>query len=263
MIPTATPSLCCKNATEAIAFYEKAFGAVVTEKYDDKGKVGHAELNIQGAAVYLADEYPDYGFVSPKPGPEKAFAVNLLIANVDELTKQAQAAGATVERAPKDEFYGHRVATLLDPYGHRWTLHTPLQEKHYGARKGFHAVTPYLIFEKGVEAMEWYAKALGATEIGRHLDGTGRLVHGEISVGDSPIMISEECKEYPGQKNPKRYGGSPAQLFVYTGEPDAVIARAIEHGAKLVLPIEDRPYGRGGGIEDPFGYTWWINSHKE
>jgi PhnB protein len=263
MIPVAIPHLCCRDAAGAVEFYKKAFGAVETMRYEEGGKVGHSELNIQGAVVYLADEYPDYNFLSPQTVGGTGMVVSLLIADVDELTRRAEAAGAKVEREPRDEFYGQRTSTLLDPYGHRWTLRTPLQEKHYGARKGFHAVTPYLIFEKGVEAMEWYGKALGAVEIGRHLDGAGRLVHGEISVGDSPVMICEECAEYPGQKSPKRYGGSPAQLFLYTKDPDGVAARAVEHGAKVVLPVEDRPYGRGGGVEDPFGYTWWINDHKE
>ena len=130
-------------------------------------------------------------------------------------------------------------------------------------REGFHTLTPYMIFDDPGKAIDYYKQAFGATEIGRHVDGKGGIRHAEIIIGDSPMMLCGTTPDYPSMKAPSSYGGSPAQLFIYASDPDAMIQAAVDAGGRIVLEIADRPYGRGGGVEDPFGYTWWINSHKE
>ena len=121
----ATPYLCCKGAAGAIDFYKKAFGATETMRLAEPGgKIGHAEIKIGKAVIMMADEYPDFGAISPQTLGGTAVTIHLYVEDVDALVKQAAAAGAKVERPPTDEFYGDRAATLSDPYGHRWMLAT-------------------------------------------------------------------------------------------------------------------------------------------
>ena len=115
----------CRGAAGAIEFYKKAFSA--TEVYrlaGPDGKIAHAEIKIGNGVIMLADEYPDFGSVSPQSLGGTAVTIHLYVNDVDALVRQASAAGATVARPPTDEFYGDRAATLVDPYGHRWMFAT-------------------------------------------------------------------------------------------------------------------------------------------
>jgi PhnB protein len=129
--------------------------------------------------------------------------------------------------------------------------------------EGYHSVTPYLIFSGASDAIAFYKKALGAEEILR-MDGLGgRIHHAEISIGDSRIMLADEHPEIQAL-SPKTIGGSPVTIHLYVEDVDAAVARAVAAGAKLVRPVADQFYGdRTGGVEDPFGYRWFIATHKE
>lgn len=129
-------------------------------------------------------------------------------------------------------------------------------------REGFHTLSPYMIFEDALAAFEYYKKAFGAEEISCHKDLQGIVRHAELRIGDSPLMLCNMVPEFPEMKAPSKYGGSPMQLFVYCDDADAMFNRAVEHGAKVLMPMDDKEYGRTGGVEDPFGYTWWITTHK-
>jgi PhnB protein len=129
-------------------------------------------------------------------------------------------------------------------------------------REGFSTITPYMIFEDANAAFDYYKKAFDANEISCHRDDAGLIRHAELRIADSPIMLCNMVPEFPEMKAPSKYGGSPMQLFVYCDDADAWFHRAVEHGAKVVMPMDDKDYGRTGGIEDPFGYTWWITTHK-
>ena len=121
----ATPYLCCREAAKAIDFYKKAFGATEASRLAEPGgKIGHAQIKIGKAIIMLSDEYPDFGAVSPQSLGGSAVTIHLYVKDVDALVSQAAAAGATVQRPPKDEFYGDRSATLIDPVGHRWMFAT-------------------------------------------------------------------------------------------------------------------------------------------
>jgi PhnB protein len=130
-------------------------------------------------------------------------------------------------------------------------------------REGFHTATPYMTIKNAASAMEFYKQAFGATEIGRMADADGKVRHGEIKIGDSPIMISDECSEFPEMRGPEGPGMSPVSVFLYVEDVDALAARAQAAGATLFHPLQDQPYGRSGGLRDPFGHTWWICTHKE
>ena len=116
-----SPYLIVRNAPAAIDFYTKAFGAKELFRLSEpSGKVGHAELSIGPARLLLADEYPDFGALSPVSVGGTPVAIHLYVEDVDAVVARATDAGATVLRALRDEFFGDRTATLSDPYGHRW-----------------------------------------------------------------------------------------------------------------------------------------------
>lgn len=125
----ATPSLSLRDAARAIEFYARAFGAETTMRLDQPdGRVGHAELKIGAAAFTLADEFPEYGIVGPQTLGGTSVGIEIFVRDVDALAERAVAAGATLTRPIKDEFFGDRVAHFLDPFGHRWTFKTRIEE---------------------------------------------------------------------------------------------------------------------------------------
>jgi PhnB protein len=129
--------------------------------------------------------------------------------------------------------------------------------------EGYHTVTPYLIFNGASEAIEFYERALGATEVLRLADPGGTVHHAEIAIGDSRVMLADEHPEIEAL-SPKTIGGSPVTMHVYVEDVDAAVERAVKAGAKLIRPVADQFYGdRTGGIEDPFGYRWYMATHKE
>ena len=129
--------------------------------------------------------------------------------------------------------------------------------------EGYHTVTPYLILSGAGDAIAFYKKALGAEEVMRMADPGGKIHHAEIEIGDSRIMLADEHPEIQAL-SPKTVGGSPVSIHLYVENADAAVERAVAAGAKLVRPVADQFYGdRVGGIEDPFGYRWFIATHNE
>lgn len=116
---TVTPYLAVKNAAEAIDWYKSALGAREIMRFEEGGKVHHAEIRIGDSILMLSDEAPEYGHLSPQSlgGTSVGFAIYLN--DVDSAFKRAVDAGAKEERPVKDQFYGDRTGTLIDPYGHR------------------------------------------------------------------------------------------------------------------------------------------------
>jgi PhnB protein len=120
-----TPYLAVDGAAAAIAFYKAAFGATeVMRMAAPGGKVGHAEVEIGGSRIMLADEHPDMGFRSPKAIGGSPVSLHLYVEDVDAVTRQAVAAGAKERRPVRDQFYGDRSGTLEDPFGHVWHIAT-------------------------------------------------------------------------------------------------------------------------------------------
>ena len=124
-----TPYLTVSNAAEALRFYAEAFGAVEDpdHRYDmPDGRVGHAEFRIGEAAFYLSDEYHELGVDSPRTLGGTSFAIHLVVPNVDALFERAVAAGSTALMPVEDQPYGLRSGVVVDPYGHRWMIATPI-----------------------------------------------------------------------------------------------------------------------------------------
>jgi len=128
---------------------------------------------------------------------------------------------------------------------------------------GYRGVTPYITVKGAADAIEFYKKAFGATELFCLGAPDGKIGHAEIKIGDAIIMISDEYPEM-NVLSPDTIGGSPVTLHLYVEDVDAVAAQAIAAGAKVERPVEDQFYGdRGGKFTDPFGHRWWLATHKE
>jgi PhnB protein len=129
----------------------------------------------------------------------------------------------------------------------------------------YRRVTPCLIVQGGVKALEFYAEVFGATERMRFPDPDGTVAHAEIQIGDSVVIIEDASPERGTQAPPPGgVAGSPSSLFIYVEDVDAVVARAVELGATLQRAPQDQFYGdRDGHIVDPFGHGWTIATHVE
>lgn len=129
--------------------------------------------------------------------------------------------------------------------------------------KGYHSITPYLIVNQALNAIEFYKKAFGAKVVMCMQDETGCVNHAELQIGDAKIMLADECPEM-NARAPQSYGGSPVSIHLYIPNVDAVVDRALAAGAVLARPVQDMYYGdRSGGVMDPFGHVWFISTHVE
>jgi PhnB protein len=129
--------------------------------------------------------------------------------------------------------------------------------------EGYHTLTPYLIVRNAAAALDFYARALGATELHRMADATGKIGHAEMKIGDSHFMLADEFPER-GAVSPPRGGGHSVSFLLYVEDVDAAFARAVATGAKAVRPVQDQFYGdRSGTLVDPFGHQWTLATHVE
>jgi PhnB protein len=127
--PVMSAYIVVAGAADAIYFYSKVFGAVERMRLaEPSGRVGHAEVVIGDSVLMIADEYPELGFVGPRALGGSPVSLHLRVEDVDAVSMAAEQAGATIERAPEEQFYGARSATLIDPFGHRWTIQTPTED---------------------------------------------------------------------------------------------------------------------------------------
>ena len=126
---------------------------------------------------------------------------------------------------------------------------------------GYHRIQPYLYIRGAAEAIDFYKKVFGATERMRMPQPDGRIGHAEILFGDSVIMLADEHPEKEIH-SPKHFGGSPISIMLYVEDCDAVYQQALSAGAKSLREPADQFYGdRMAGVEDPFGFQWWLGTH--
>lgn len=131
--------------------------------------------------------------------------------------------------------------------------------------KGYHVVTPSIVVRGAANAIEFYKKAFGAKELNRMPGPDGKLLHAEIRIGDSIVMLSDEFPEMGmGSSSPETVGGISSSLMIYTKDADALFNQALAAGAKVSMPLADMFWGdRYGRVKDPFGHDWQIATHKE
>jgi PhnB protein len=268
--------ICVANANAAINFYQEAFGAKeLWRLVEPGGKIGHAEIQIGNTTLMISDEYPDYNTLSPETIGGSPVKIHLDVTDVDAFAEQAIKAGATLIRPIADQLYGDRSGQLADPFGYTWIVSThikdvPVEEMQEELNKwaqsekssseaGYvrepemrrqnrHAVTPYLTVHQPAELIDFVTQAFGALE---HFRATGPAggMHAEVSIGDSVVMIGGAEHIEP----------MPTAIHLYVPDVDEAYERALEAGAKSLMPVVDQPYGeRSGGVEDVHGNRWYI-----
>jgi uncharacterized glyoxalase superfamily protein PhnB len=207
------------------------------------------------------------------------------VADVDAFAEHAVSEGMKLVRAPQDQFYGHRDATLTDPFGYTWAVYTvkeemSVEEMHRrmkgmttgpeGGRlpaqdenrvspipPGFRTVTPYLVAQDGPALLEFAKQAFAAEETFR-IVGTAGGLHGEVRIGDSMLMMGGGIPGREFRATPNTHA-----LHIYVQDADAVYAKALAAGATSIDEPRDQEYGeRSGSVKDPAGNYWYIATHK-
>ena len=125
---SVTPYLIVDDAKAAIDFYTQAFGATEKFRLPMGDRIGHAEILIGDSHIMLADEFPDMGNLGPKARGGTTVSLMVYVEDVDSAFRQAIEAGGTEERPVENQFWGDRMGTLTDPFGHKWTLATTVEE---------------------------------------------------------------------------------------------------------------------------------------
>ena len=125
---SVTPYLIVDDAEAAIDFYKRAFGAEEVMRLPMGDKIAHAEIRIGDSFLMLSDEWPDFGKLGPKARGGSTCGLMIYLEGVDEAYARAVSAGATPERPPEDQFWGDRMGSVIDPFGHSWSLATHVEE---------------------------------------------------------------------------------------------------------------------------------------
>jgi PhnB protein len=275
----ASPRLTFKDAAEAIEFYKKAFGAKETFRFENELGIGHAEIMIGDSVIMLGEEWPEGGRYSAETIGSSPISMAVRVPDVDAFAERAVAAGAKLQGAIRDEFYGRRAGTLLDPFGYTWAVSTVREEisveemhrrfravmKEQGEKKpgvnpipkGYRTVTPYMIAQDGPALLEFAKQAFGAEEIFRTVGAAGGL-HGEVRIGDSMIMMGGGIPGREFRATPNTHA-----IHLYVPDCDAVYERALQAGATSIDEPKDQEYGeRSGSVKDPAGNYWYIATHQ-
>lgn len=233
------PYLVVRDARSAIAWYVEAFGArrVGDAVVVDDDRIGHAELEVGGATLYLADPFPELGLTGPDDG-RVAVSLHLSVADVDAAVRRADAAGATVERPAADTDHG-RTGIVVDPYGHRWMLQTPPVPGQPGPRPGDVA---YLTLQvpDGARARDFYEAVLGWSAV------PGRVPDGWQVENTSPLIgIGGGTTE-------------PGAVPMYAVDDLEVAVAAVRTAGGRAGEIERQPFGQSALCRDDQGLPFWL-----
>jgi uncharacterized glyoxalase superfamily protein PhnB len=236
------PYLAVRDARAAIAWYTDAFGAqVVGDPYVmDDDRIGHAELDVGGATLYLADDHPELGLVGPDDG-RNSVSLHLTVADVDDAVARARRAGATVVREPADAPYG-RTGVITDPYGHRWMVQTPAQQPaapRPPLRSG-EAVYLTLWVPDGARARDFYEAVLGWSM------QPGRVPDGWEAAGLVPMVgIGGGARE-------------TGMVPMYAVDDIEVAVMAVGAAGGEAGEIEQQPYGLSAQCRDDQGLPFYL-----
>jgi PhnB protein len=272
------PRLIYKSAAKAIAFYEKAFGAKESFRFENEGGIGHAEIMIGDTEVVLGEEWPEGGRFSAETWGHSPVQMRIQVPDVDAFVEHAVAIGAKLVNPPRDQFYGLRDATLTDPFGYTWSVSTvkeemPVEEMHRRFRammppkkkpgvdpvpKGYRTLTPYIVAQNADAEIDFVKATFDAEETFRSVGGAGGR-HCELRLGDSMIMIGGG-----GPGLAWRGDSHPGAFHVYVRDCDAIHKRAVRAGAASIHEPTDQPYGeRSSGVRDSAGNFWYIATRSE
>jgi PhnB protein len=280
---SVSPRMAFRNPAKAIEFYKQALGAKETFRFQVGDSIPHAEIMIGDSTIDVTGEWPEGGRFSAETLGHSPISISIQVPDVDAFAEHAVAAGMTLVREPKDQFYGHRDATLQDPFGYSWGVFTvkeemSVEEMHRRMKgetqgpeggtmpekkgvspvpRGFRMVTPYLVGADGPALLDFIKAGFEAEEMMRAETPNGG-VHGEVRLGDSMMMVGGGI---PGRNFPGTL--QQGALHVYVEDADAVCAKAVAAGATLVDAVRDQEYGeRSGTVKDRAGNYWYVATAK-
>jgi len=131
-------------------------------------------------------------------------------------------------------------------------------------QEGMHTITPHLVVRGGAKAIEFYQKAFGAEVKGVHHTPDGKVMHAELKVGDSMVMLADEFPGMGSCTSPQTLGGTSVTLNLYTDNVDRLFDQAVAAGATVMMPLANQFWGdRYGQVKDPFGHIWALGQHVE
>ena len=236
------PYLVVRDARSALAWYADALGASsVGDPYVmDDDRIGHAELQVAGATLYLADAYPELGLTGPEDG-RTAVSLHLAVPDVDSAVARAQSVGATVERPVYDAPYG-RTGVIVDPYGHRWMLQTPTPAPEAARRPVRPGDPVYLTLRvpDGARARDFYEAVLGWSAV------PGRVPDGWQVEGTTPMVgIGGGA-------------GQPDTVPMYAVDDIEVAVLAVRSAGGQADDVERMPYGLTAQCRDDQGLPFFL-----
>lgn len=282
------PYLTVSDGAEALAFYEEAFGAVVTMKVfmgPAGSSLGHAQFRIGSDIFYLSDEFPEMGVLAPTTLDGASVALYLSVADADAAHAHAVAAGATELMAPSDQPHGARASTILDPFGHRWMLaqqKETVPDEDYVAAMAEQGATVEVTPDPGAPTKAtsdgiWAAlnmvdahagirfavDVLGFTEqIVVPGEVEGEVVHSQLQWPEGGIVqIGTANRE--GNVFSQQPTGS-GNLYVVTANPRVVYDRCVAAGVRVVEEPEEADYDPGGmvfTVADAEGNLWSFGTY--
>jgi uncharacterized glyoxalase superfamily protein PhnB len=252
------PYLMVAGAARAIEWYRDVFGAIeLTRFVGDDGRVGHAELDIGGGRVMLADEFPELDLVGPAERGGTSVSLHLEVADVDHSYRRAVEAGARGEREPADQGHGNRSATFVDPFGHRWMLVQPIDAER----------TAIAARDRGVggDGSAWTVSGRAPVEPGylamrsSDLDRTrafyGALFGWQIEAGNVPGGGHVANTRFPMGFAPPAPDAPEVVVYFRVDDVEAYAARVVELGGR-VLSTADYASGRGAECVDDQGHRF-------
>ena len=273
----AAPRIAFKDTAKAIEFYKAAFGATETMRFELEGHIPHAEITIGDSVIMLADEWPEGGRFSAETLGQSPVAIQLTVPDVDALVERAVAAGAKVTIPVRDQFYGHREGTVVDPFGYTWGISTvteemSVEEMHRRLQaeqseqprpavdpipKGYRTVTPYPVVQDAAGLIDFVKHAFGAEESFRSVGSAGGI-HAEVRIGDSMLMMGGG-----GPGLAWRGESKPLAFHIYVPDCDATYQRALQAGGTSLDKPADQFYGeRSATVQDAAGNHWYIATYK-
>lgn len=239
-----TPYITVHDGAAALDWYVASLGATETVRYvGDDGRLGHAELLINGARILLSDAYPEIGVVAANSYEGSSCALHLEVSNCDAIHERAVAGGAQSLQAPADQPHGARSATILDPYGHRWMLSQPvhaLTSEEINANYDDFEVVPAAASDNApVRPIQLGYYTIQSDDIEKSAAFYSELfgwnvdpASGHVDNCDLPFGFQDKTDE-------------SVRLWMTTPDPDPVIAKAIELGGHV---IEDNGYASGRAV---------------
>jgi PhnB protein len=245
---TITPYLQVQRAADVLEFVKHAFGAIETfQTSDPGGGLRHAEARIGDSMVMLGGS-PGMQF------PERPASLHLYVPDADAVYERALQAGAVSLHEPVDQPYGDREGSVRDVGGNFWYIATHKAGAGH-VPEGLRTVTPYLHPRGAAGLIDYLKDAFGAEEVARYQSPDGVIHHATVSIGDSAL----EMGEAHGPWQPM-----PPAIYLYVPDVDKVYERAVAAGGTSKQAPADQPYGdRNAHVEDPYGNTWYIATHKK